>query len=116
MNILVNAKQAVEKDGKIKICTRATDEAITVKITDNGCGISQENIEKLFNPFFTTKPVGVGTGLGLSISFGIVKTHQGSLNVESELGKGTSFIITLPLDNGLGEMGSSTAQLQVANA
>lgn len=102
MNLLVNASQAiVGKHGTIKIITRCQDEAIQVLIEDDGEGIIPEYMEKLFDPFFTSKPIGTGTGLGLSISYNIIKKHSGTILVESEgKGKGTRFIVTLPL-NGL---------------
>ena len=71
---------------------------IQIEIEDNGHGISQENKANIFEPFFTTKAVGSGTGLGLSISMSIIKEHHGNLICESELGKGTKFILTMPLN------------------
>jgi two-component system, NtrC family, sensor kinase len=68
---------------------------ITVEVEDTGVGIAPENMGKLFTPFFTTKPIGKGTGLGLAIIYGIVKMHQGQVSVRSEVGKGTTFVITL---------------------
>ncbi|RUR11626.1 ATP-binding protein [Legionella sp. km772] len=97
MNLLVNASQAIAHQGEIKITTRCIDEAIHISIKDTGEGISPENIEKLYDPFFTTKPIGTGTGLGLSISYNIIKKHSGKIKVESEVGKGTTFTIILPL-------------------
>ncbi|MEM9339333.1 MAG: ATP-binding protein [Bacteroidota bacterium] len=99
MNIISNAIQAIPEDrdnAEIKVATRITDGGISISLKDNGTGISDEVKERIFEPFFTTKPVGVGTGLGLSISYGIIEKHHGSLQVESELGKGTEFIINLP--------------------
>lgn len=69
-----------------------------VKIRDSGSGISPENLGKIFDPFFTTKKIGEGTGLGLSITYGIIDKHQGAITVDSALGQGTCFTITLPLD------------------
>lgn len=98
MNLLVNASHAIEKKGTINVETGCIDsDNIYIKITDDGSGIDPENISKLFNPFFTTKEVGKGTGLGLSISYGIIQKHNGELLVESELGKGTTFTINLPV-------------------
>lgn len=98
MNLLVNASQAiVGNQGKIKITTRSLAEAIHIIIEDNGEGIPPEHIEKLYDPFFTTKPIGTGTGLGLSISYNIIKKHLGTIEVESEgQGQGTKFTIILP--------------------
>jgi signal transduction histidine kinase len=67
-----------------------------VVITDSGCGIPPDLIDRIFDPFFTTKPGGTGTGLGLAIAYGIVTRHHGTISVESEVGKGTTFIIRLP--------------------
>jgi len=97
MNILVNASQAIEKHGTIVVATSATASDIQVKITDDGKGIDPEHIDRVFEPFFTTKPIGKGTGLGLSLSYAIVKKHRGRIEVESSLGQGTSFTITLPV-------------------
>ena len=97
MNLLVNAGQAIEHQGEIKITTRIIDNAIHISIKDSGEGIPQENLEKLFDPFFTTKPIGTGTGLGLSISYNIIKKHKGEIKVNSEIGKGTTFTVILPL-------------------
>ena len=68
-----------------------------IDITDTGCGISEKNLQRIFDPFFTTKEVGRGTGLGLSVSHGIVKAHGGSIEVESTVGKGSSFHVYLPV-------------------
>ena len=97
VNLLVNAKQAMEDGGVIKVSTELNNEAVVLKIADTGSGISKEDLDKLFTPFFTTKPVGVGTGLGLSISYGILQDHEATIDVESEVGKGTCFIMTFPL-------------------
>lgn len=98
MNVLVNAIHAVGKQGEITISTYSEGAMAVVKITDTGVGMSAEVIRKIFEPFYTTKPVGEGTGLGLSISFGIIEKHHGTIRVESEVGVGTSFIISLPFE------------------
>ena len=98
MNLIVNAGQAIEEKGDIWIKTYTEEENLMIEIKDNGPGIPKENIEKLFDPFFTTKPVGEGTGLGLSISYGVIKKHGGKILVESEVGRGTTFTLQLPLD------------------
>ncbi len=98
MNILVNACQAVDEKGEIVIKTVSEGDMISIEISDNGKGIEEENLKKIFDPFFTTKPVGEGTGLGLSISHKIVFEHKGRLNVKSDLGKGTTFTIKLPVE------------------
>lgn len=97
MNILVNAAQSIEKQGDISIRTWAKDELINVSIADTGSGIPQDKIDKIFDPFFTTKEVGKGTGLGLSICYDIVKRHDGELTVESEINRGTTFRLSLPV-------------------
>jgi two-component system, NtrC family, sensor kinase len=102
MNILVNAAQAIVKEGTIKILTRAENGHVMVTISDTGCGIPQENILKIFDPFFTTKEVGKGTGLGLNVAYNIIKKHNGSIGVTSKPGEGTSFEINLPVE-GLNE-------------
>ena len=75
--------------------------AVYVSVQDTGCGIPAENLCRIFDPFFTTKPVGEGTGLGLSITFKIIQQHGGSVRVVSEVGKGTRFVIALPLTQAL---------------
>ncbi len=100
MNIILNAVQALDGKGTIRITTSGEKNQVVVRIADNGPGIDPGDLAKIFDPFFTTKPVGTGTGLGLSISYGIVESHGGKLQVESELGRGTAFIITLPVKEG----------------
>jgi signal transduction histidine kinase len=100
MNLLVNAAQAVGKSGgEVRITTRVEDDSVVIAIKDTGCGIAPAHLNKIFDPFFTTKPVGEGTGLGLSISFGIVERHRGTINVESQPAQGTTFTVTLPINN-----------------
>ncbi len=96
VNLLLNAAQACGNDGVIQIRLKRAGEHVVIHISDNGCGIPQEYYSQLFNPFFTTKPVGQGTGLGLYISYGIVQKHHGDLVFHSEVGKGTTFQIVLP--------------------
>ncbi len=97
MNILVNSCQAIEGMGAITIETSHKDGAIVIAISDTGIGIAKENLDRIFDPGFTTKGVGVGTGLGLSISYRIVEEHGGRIEVESRIGKGTTFTIYLPV-------------------
>lgn len=99
MNLLVNAGHAIAEKGEITITTRQTpDGTVQVAISDTGCGIAAEHLPHLFEPFFTTKPIGKGTGLGLSITYGIIGKHKGSIDVSSEVGKGTTFTVNLPVD------------------
>ncbi len=99
MNILLNAAQAMQERGTITITTRhsAPENSVEVLISDTGCGVPPDKIDKLFHPFFTTKESGQGTGLGLSIAYGIITSHHGSISVESEVGKGSTFKIRLPI-------------------
>lgn len=104
MNILSNAVQAIEGSGQIWISihpirdSKSKNGKIQVSIQDSGKGIPQNILEKIFDPFFTTKGVGQGTGLGLSISYGIVHNHGGEIQVRSEVGVGTEFIVVLPVN------------------
>ncbi len=102
LNLLSNAEQAITKKGKVLIKTIADDKMVEVEISDTGMGISQENLKKISDPFFTTKAPGEGTGLGLSITYSIIKEHNGKIKVHTELNKGTTFTVFLPLtqDNG----------------
>jgi two-component system NtrC family sensor kinase len=96
MNILVNAAQAIDKQGVIKIATFAQNGHVVVTISDNGCGIEAQHLNKIFDPFFTTKNVGRGTGLGMNIAYNIIEKHHGKIDVESEVGVGTTFTIRIP--------------------
>ena len=98
MNLLVNAAQAIDRKGEITIRTRAINSLAEIKISDTGIGIPEESLPKIFDPFFTTKEVGKGTGLGLNVSYNIIKKHNGTIDVESTEGKGTTFIIRIPID------------------
>ncbi len=97
MNILKNATEFIEDNGNVWITTTQEAENVIVTIRDDGKGIPLQNLSKVFDPFFTTKPVGSGTGLGLSLSYGIIEQHGGTITVESEEGKGTTFTVTLPI-------------------
>ena len=99
MNLLVNASQAIAETGDIYIKTEPYMDRIRIYITDTGSGIKPENMDKLFNPGFTTKGVGVGTGLGLSITYKIIESHNGTIKVENTVDKGARFIISLPITN-----------------
>ena len=102
INLILNAAHAIREAGhdlgKIEISTSCDEPFISISIGDNGIGIPSENIDKIFNPFFTSKPVGEGTGLGLSVSFGIVENLGGTISVESEKGVGATFTVLLPID------------------
>ncbi|MCP5008396.1 MAG: GHKL domain-containing protein [Aestuariibacter sp.] len=114
-NLLINAGQAIEATGKqgvISVHTYLQGKQVIVDITDTGCGISEENLEKLFNPFFTTKPEGQGTGLGLSITYGIIQEHGGSIEVTSKEGEGSRFIITLPVGDNSQPLQTQTNEAQ----
>ncbi|MBI5098876.1 MAG: PAS domain S-box protein [Nitrospirae bacterium] len=97
MNLFINAVQAIEKQGEIKIKTWNGNGLINISVSDTGNGIPQDKLSRIFEPFFTTKPVGHGTGLGLSITYDIVKKHKGEITVESEVGRGTTFTVKLPI-------------------
>ncbi len=97
MNIILNAAEAMDGQGKLTVETSSDEEYVKTIFTDTGCGISEENMKKLFQPFFSTKETGHGTGLGLSISYGIIRKHNGKINVSSEIGKGSTFTIVLPI-------------------
>ena len=99
MNMLLNAAQAIEKDGLIAIRTRHIDEEVVVQISDNGCGIPDEIQSQIYDPFFTTKDIGQGTGLGLSMSYSIIEKHQGRIEIDSRVGKGTTFRVYLPISS-----------------
>lgn len=97
MNLLINAAHSISDKGVITVGTATAGDMVEISVTDTGCGISPENIAKIFEPFFTTKEVGKGTGLGLAISADIVQKHGGELLVKSEVGRGTTFTVRLPI-------------------
>ncbi len=96
-NILLNACQAIENRGTLTISTELYENNILVKVTDSGCGIPEENLSKITDPFFTTKEPGMGTGLGLSIAYNLIQAHNGKLSFESEVNKGTIVTVQLPV-------------------
>lgn len=96
VNLSLNACEAMPNGGTLLVSTARAGDRVVVQVTDTGCGIKKEQLDQIFQPFFTTKPVGKGTGLGLSVSYGIIQQHDGTLEVESEEGKGSTFTITLP--------------------
>ncbi|EJN22459.1 MULTISPECIES: ATP-binding protein [Pseudomonas] len=98
MNLIVNASQAMGPErGTITLRTGLEGETVSIEVADTGIGIEPDNLQKIFDPFYTTKPVGQGTGLGLSLSYGIVKKHQGDISVRSEVGVGSTFRVELPV-------------------
>ena len=98
INLLNNAADAMESGGTITISAARLDgKTVEIRVADTGSGISPENLDKLFTPFFTTKPAGKGTGLGLSIVYGIIKMHYGQIHAQSQVGQGTTIVITLPV-------------------
>jgi two-component system NtrC family sensor kinase len=98
VNLLNNAAEAMAKGGTITLATRPVDgQWVEIKVSDTGYGIPDENLGKLFTPFFTTKALGKGTGLGLSIVYGIIKMHRGQIAVQSQVGQGTTFTLMLPV-------------------
>jgi signal transduction histidine kinase len=94
MNLALNAQAAMEGGGTLKISARQEGDQIIVEFADTGCGIEPENIDKIFDPFYSTKPN--GTGLGLFVSYGIIEGHHGSISVKSKVGQGTTFRLSLP--------------------
>jgi len=100
MNLLINAAHALGEHGEIRIKTWQDGEKINVAISDTGCGMPEEVRKRIFEPFFTTKEVGKGTGLGLSIAYDIIKKHDGEIRVDSIVGKGTTFTISIPVMEG----------------
>ena len=98
LNLITNAFQACGADGLVKVSTKNLEDKIVISVEDNGSGIPDAIKDKIFQPFFTTKVTGQGTGLGLSLAYDIVKAHGGELKVESEVGKGTEFIISLLIE------------------
>jgi signal transduction histidine kinase len=105
LNLLTNAFYAVNEKSKqqsegyeptVSIQTKKINNKVEIKVIDNGSGIPQKVLDKIFQPFFTTKPTGQGTGLGLSLSYDIIKAHGGKVMVETKEGEGTTFIIELP--------------------
>ncbi len=96
VNLVTNAAQAMDGEGKLKISVCSVDDCVEIVFEDTGCGIAEEDMNRIMDPFFTTKPVGQGTGLGLSIVHQIVQQHHGNLDVSSEVGKGTRIAVRLP--------------------
>jgi signal transduction histidine kinase len=97
INLLLNASQAIgRRQGRIEVTATDKTEQVLITMADTGDGMSEKTLQRLFDPFFSTKPVGRGTGLGLSIVYGIIEEHGGSIRVESRPGSGSVFFIQLP--------------------
>jgi signal transduction histidine kinase len=96
-NVLLNAVQAIEGRGEIRISTRFSDDVVEIEISDTGHGIAPENLGRVFEPFFSTRGVGQGMGLGLAVAYHLLKRHGGSIAVTSEVGKGACFVLRLPV-------------------
>ena len=97
MNLLTNAIDASDEGGEVTVRSRPEGPLVVIAVSDAGCGIEPAVRDRIFDPFFTTKPIGQGTGLGLSISYGIIKDHGGTIEVESEPGRGATFVVRIPL-------------------
>ncbi len=96
LNLFVNAKDAMPQGGELLVRSSSQDSLFRVEIMDTGSGIPEEHLQKIYDPFFTTKEMGRGTGLGLSVTYGIVQEHSGKIMVDSKLGQGTRFVVELP--------------------
>ena len=97
LNLFLNARDAMPKGGWLSITTRVEDDQVVVEVSDTGAGIPSEHLSRIYDPFFTTKPIGQGTGLGLSITYGIVQEHDGIIICDSTEGQGTQFTLSFPL-------------------
>jgi signal transduction histidine kinase len=119
MNLVMNAEQAMEERGRGVVnvtATRGADNFVEVRVSDDGPGIPKPAMERIFEPFFTTKPAGKGTGLGLSVSFGIIRDHGGTIRVESEPGRGATFVIRLPIDPPKDDAAGADGRARIAPA
>ncbi len=96
LNLFLNARDAMPKGGWVTIATRREDDMVVVEVSDTGAGIPAEHLARIYDPFFSTKPIGQGTGLGLSITYGIVQEHEGTIVCDSQVGQGTRFIVSFP--------------------
>ncbi len=108
MNLILNARDAMPNGGRLEISVGADEQAAVVTFRDNGVGIAQANLNKIYDPFFTTKQIGQGTGLGLAVSFGIVQDHGGRIQVESQPGQGTVFYLSIPLAAGRQQLAAAS--------
>ena len=110
LNLLVNAAHAIDNRGTISITTAREEDRVRITVSDTGCGMNDEQLRRVFEQFFTTKPVGKGTGLGMSLSYGIIDKHDGKIEVESTEGEGTTFNIWLPIEGPAQEQLDDDAQ------
>jgi len=97
MNLIINARDAMPFGGELTLATEAENSTVRVEVGDNGVGIPADHLQKIFDPFFTTKSTSRGTGLGLAVSYGIIREHSGKVQVESQVGKGTTFRLEFPV-------------------
>jgi two-component system NtrC family sensor kinase len=103
LNLFLNAIQAMPEGGELSVhALAAEDSFVRVDVSDTGIGIPAADLDKIFEPFFTTKEPGIGTGLGLSVAYGIIEKHNGRITVQSEVGRGTTFSVLLPLSKDTG--------------
>jgi len=96
LNLFLNARDAMPKGGWVSITTRREGNQVVVVVSDTGAGIPSEHLARIYDPFFSTKPIGQGTGLGLSITYGIVQEHEGTIVCDSQVGQGTRFTLSFP--------------------
>jgi PAS domain S-box-containing protein len=107
LNLFLNARDAMPRGGWLSVSTRVSGDRVIAEVSDTGSGIPNEHLARIYDPFFTTKSIGRGTGLGLSVTYGIVREHGGAINCESSVGKGTRFILGLPLAPDIAERSAS---------
>jgi two-component system NtrC family sensor kinase len=113
LNLMLNGAEATQgkPERRVNVTTDASDGCVILTVSDNGEGIAPENLAKIFDPFFTTKAEGKGVGLGLAVSYGIIQAHGGDIEVRSQVGQGTTFTVTLPLEQVTGELEPPLLQL-----
>jgi len=97
LNLFLNARDAMPRGGWLAVSTKIESQSVVIEVADTGSGIPSEHLARIYDPFFTTKSIGQGTGLGLSIAYGIIREHDGTMQVESSVGQGTRFMLRLPL-------------------
>jgi signal transduction histidine kinase len=112
LNLFLNARDAMPKGGWLTIVTKADGEQAAIEVADTGSGIPEEQLSRIYDPFFSTKEIGRGTGLGLSITYGIVQEHGGTITCDSAVGQGTRFRLALPLSSARGAAGAQALNRQ----